>query len=176
LIERVSKLDAARRQLRTAIRLFFADGDTVSIHTLTAAVQGLLRNLLTAAGKKSPLRQTEEDWIKPEHWKDYLALVNAPQNFFKHADSDPDDVFDFRPEVTAHSLLECVIMYQLLTGRMLREGYVFFVWIMVTYPNWIKEGEHRDSAIQAKAQLGSRPTKTAFRAVLNRADLFPNTD
>jgi hypothetical protein len=30
---KVSKLDAAKRQLETAIRLYFSDGDPVSIHT-----------------------------------------------------------------------------------------------------------------------------------------------
>ena len=30
----VTKLDAARRQLRTAIRLWFQEADPVSIHTL----------------------------------------------------------------------------------------------------------------------------------------------
>ena len=34
----VTKLDAARRQLETAITLWFHDGDPVSIHTLAAAV------------------------------------------------------------------------------------------------------------------------------------------
>src|SRR5262245_42997551 len=58
LIERVSKLDAARRQIRTAIRLFFEDGDTVSIHTLTSAAEELLRDFLIDAGKKSPIRES----------------------------------------------------------------------------------------------------------------------
>ena len=33
----VTKLEAASRQLDTAIRLFFSGGDAVSIHTLAAA-------------------------------------------------------------------------------------------------------------------------------------------
>ena len=33
----LSKLDVARRQLETAIRLYFYDGDFVSTHTLAAA-------------------------------------------------------------------------------------------------------------------------------------------
>jgi hypothetical protein len=32
----LSKIDAARRQLETAILLYFRDGDAVSIHTLAA--------------------------------------------------------------------------------------------------------------------------------------------
>ncbi len=34
---KISKLDAARRQLITAIRLYFNHGDIVSVHTLSAA-------------------------------------------------------------------------------------------------------------------------------------------
>jgi len=34
---RLSKFEAARRQLETAIKLYFADGDEVSIHALAAA-------------------------------------------------------------------------------------------------------------------------------------------
>lgn len=35
-VERVPKLDAARRQLRTAVRMFFENKGTVSIHTLAS--------------------------------------------------------------------------------------------------------------------------------------------
>lgn len=176
LIERVSKLDAARRQLRTAIRLFFEDGDAVSIHTLNAAAEGLLRDLLAAGGRKSPLREVEEDWIKPEHWKDYLALTNAPRNFFKHADRNPNEVLEFRPEATAFSLLESMIMYRLLTGRMLREGHVFWAWFAVSHPDLLKPSTVRDSVITLRADVGSVSSKAAFRQVLYRADLFPNAD
>jgi hypothetical protein len=36
-IDKVTKVDAARRQISTAIRLFFGRRDTISIHTLVAA-------------------------------------------------------------------------------------------------------------------------------------------
>ena len=38
----VTKLDAARRQLRTAIRLWFNDGDLVAIHTLAFAAYEII--------------------------------------------------------------------------------------------------------------------------------------
>jgi len=39
---KVSKLDAARRQLETAIRLYFSEADPISIHALmSAAYQGV---------------------------------------------------------------------------------------------------------------------------------------
>lgn len=42
---RLEKLEAARRQLETAIKLYFADGDEVSIHTLGAAAYALIQDI-----------------------------------------------------------------------------------------------------------------------------------
>jgi hypothetical protein len=38
----ISKFDAARRQLNTAITLWFADGDPVAIHTLAYAAYEII--------------------------------------------------------------------------------------------------------------------------------------
>jgi hypothetical protein len=43
---KISKLDAARRQLDTAIRLYFMEGDPVSVHTLAAAAFEILKDLV----------------------------------------------------------------------------------------------------------------------------------
>lgn len=51
---RLTKLDAARFQLRTAIRLFFEERDPVSIYSLASAVQDVFRDLLRAQGTPSP--------------------------------------------------------------------------------------------------------------------------
>jgi hypothetical protein len=41
----ITKLEAGRRQLRTAIRFWFEDGDPVAIHTLVAATYEILDTL-----------------------------------------------------------------------------------------------------------------------------------
>src|SRR4051812_2812006 len=46
----VSKLDAARRQLQTAVKLWFHDDDPVSIHTLLMAAHEIFRVLNRAQG------------------------------------------------------------------------------------------------------------------------------
>jgi hypothetical protein len=43
---RITKMDAARLQLRTAIRLWFADGDPIAIDTLVARCQSGIATLL----------------------------------------------------------------------------------------------------------------------------------
>ncbi len=42
---RVTKLDCAKRQIETAIMLFFENHDPVSAHTLTGAAYEILRGL-----------------------------------------------------------------------------------------------------------------------------------
>jgi hypothetical protein len=41
----ISKLDAAKRQLETVIRLYFSNGDPVAIHTLTGAAHTVVRDI-----------------------------------------------------------------------------------------------------------------------------------
>jgi hypothetical protein len=41
----ISKVEAADRQLRVAIRLFFERKDLLAVHTLAAAAQGILTDL-----------------------------------------------------------------------------------------------------------------------------------
>ena len=47
---KIDKLDAARRQLRTAIRLWFNNGDPVAIHTLVSAAHEAVHTLFRRAG------------------------------------------------------------------------------------------------------------------------------
>lgn len=60
----ISKLDSARRQLETAVRLFFVDGDPVSVHTLAAAAGEVLADLARQEEKVGLLEGTL-DGIRP---------------------------------------------------------------------------------------------------------------
>ena len=50
-VEELTKLDAARRQLDAAIRMFLASEDEVAIHTLGAAAYRVLRDLKEERGR-----------------------------------------------------------------------------------------------------------------------------
>jgi hypothetical protein len=92
---RVSKLDAACRQLRTAITLWFTGGDPIAIHTLAFAAYEVLHHL---SKKRDPFRRDlifDTDHIKVEHLGDWNKLIRRHANFFKHADRDGDSVIEF---------------------------------------------------------------------------------
>ena len=54
-VEVVTKIDAARRQLATAIDLWFNDKDAVSIHTLAYAAYDVIHGLSKRRGRKQSL-------------------------------------------------------------------------------------------------------------------------
>lgn len=46
----LTKIDVGRRQLNTAVRMFFFEEDVVSLHTVAAAAHGVLRDVARYKG------------------------------------------------------------------------------------------------------------------------------
>ncbi len=93
-LEAVTKLEAANRQLATAIRLFFENEDPVVVHTLACAA----REIYEKHCLKKGLRRTF-DYVKesnPTHAeKDLWNVLNGLRNFFKHPGESLDETVEF---------------------------------------------------------------------------------
>lgn len=64
---KISKLDAAKRQLETVIRMYFNSGDPVSIHTLAAAGYNLIRDINSNRGGTSMIvKDCISEHVKPD--------------------------------------------------------------------------------------------------------------
>jgi hypothetical protein len=112
----ITKVDAAKRQIDTAIDLWFRNGDPVSIHTLTAAARRILLDL--SKHRKGPLGLFDTElYIVPGKEKEYKKAIRAPETFFKHAEKDPDATFKFNPEATDCYLLDCCHSFHELAGH-----------------------------------------------------------
>src|SRR5690242_8120472 len=85
----VKKIDAAKRQLDTAIELWFRGGDDVSIHTLAAAAYEIIHAVCEHKKINCPLLYNT-DYIRDEHHRSWTRALRKTANFFKHADQDPD--------------------------------------------------------------------------------------
>jgi len=136
--ETLTKLEAAERQLRVAIRLFFERRDLVAVHTLAAAAQGVLRDLGRSRGFKSIFEGSE--LIRPECRKDLDRLFNRAQNFFKHADRDADAQLQFYYEATKFHLFDAALLYNQLTGRQFPEITGLIAWFSLNFPHLLVEG------------------------------------
>src|SRR6476660_10353827 len=116
----ISKLDAARRQLETAILLYFHEGDPVSIHTLACAAHEVIRDFNKATGGKRTMTEEIEDLIKPQMLREYRSTLKKAQNFFKHHRKGQERAtVDLVPHYTQVIILDACYTYRRLTRERL---------------------------------------------------------
>jgi hypothetical protein len=110
---KIKKIDAGKRQLETAILLFFDNGDPVSIHTLACAAYDIVDGVDQHRGGK-------EMWVKRRYTqlpgRPSRGDINETQNFLKHADRDPEGTLEFFPLMTEPLLADASRTYIELTG------------------------------------------------------------
>lgn len=111
---KIDKTTAANHQLTTAIELFFADGDPISIRTLLGSAWNILHDLLSKTNLES-----SRDWITqsfPQHSPNQIiGILKDDWNFFKHADRDPDALLEFDDSVNEALLMFAVNDFAQLT-------------------------------------------------------------
>lgn len=112
----LTKTEVATRQLDAAIKIFFDAGDMVSTHTLAAASATVFADILKNRGVRSWRDRMIEG--EPElSEKEVINILRSAQNFFKHADNDPDGLIDFidteNDAVIFVAILECCFLNEL---------------------------------------------------------------
>lgn len=129
----ISKLDAAKRQLETAVKLYFNDLDPVSIHTLSFAAHSILSDL----NKKSsgtPFILDFINLVKKEYRSEVRKKVNNAKNFFKHADRDPYSNIEFYVELNEFILFDACEGYQILTNEKVPPFIIYRGWFNYIHP------------------------------------------
>lgn len=94
----IEKLDAACRQLNTAISLWFSNGDPVPIHTLTCSAHQIVHDINQKQGGRDLVYDTL--LIKEEYRREANKFLKQAYNFFKHADNDAYGTIEFKPYLT----------------------------------------------------------------------------
>jgi len=129
----VSKLESSRRQLETVISMYFAEGDPVSMHTLTAAAYNVLRNINTKIGGNPMLIKDQLVNLAPsEYTKQVRDRINEAENFFKHADRDHQAILEFNPELTEYLIMDACDKYREIAGEYPHLMAIFRAWMMMT--------------------------------------------
>jgi hypothetical protein len=136
----VTKLDAARRQLETAIWLYFYEGDPVSIHTLCCAAYDVIRALNRK--RHSPtelnemmLKDIGEFLGSKSEKKKFYDYLNASENFFKHANSDAKATHSFDTQYSEVLLFDAVHEYSRFVGECPKEMAIYFSWFVLSHPD-----------------------------------------
>lgn len=164
----ISKLDAAKRQLETVIRLYFHDGDPVSIHTLVSAAYNVIRDVnVNRGGPPMIVKDQFIDFVKPEYHKEIRDKLNEAENFFKHADRDHNKTIDFNPDQSEMLILDAISHYFKLTGEYTPLFKIFQSWYMANHQNFFNFPEEQKRLIATHAPMVTSIGKTGyFNAVL----------
>jgi hypothetical protein len=152
-----TKREAAVRQIDVAIALLLTDGDPLAVRTLAAAAHGILADLAENQDRGSSWRtKTIEDSRLSR--KEALQILNAAQNYLKHADRDADSTLSFDEEENDHLLfiasLECGELGHQLSFSM----QAFQIWYLALYPE--KVGHDSEPVITSKKVFPGLSTKT----------------
>jgi hypothetical protein len=135
-IIKIGKLEAAHRQLRTAITLWFTDADSVSTHSLAYAACEIVSK------KRNPLRPDllfDSAWIKEEFRKQFNIRLKKHANFFKHGDRDHEATIEFDSELTEPFLLFSACGRALCGEPQSSEESAFLWWIQIHRPSILTE-------------------------------------
>ena len=145
MIENITKIDVARRQLKEAIWLLFYERDTISIHTLVAASHQVLDDLCKHKGIDESIFSIVKSIIRQDKQKYFRGRIRQAGNFFKHADEDPEGMHEFRPALTHFFLFDSIRLLYQLTQSIFPEALVYQVWFNMKYPEILEEGALKDS-------------------------------
>jgi hypothetical protein len=134
---KVGKLEAALRQLQTAITLWFNDGDPVATHTLAFAAYEIIHVI---SKKRNPNRGDllfDSMLINDEYRDQFNLGIKKHANFFKHANKDGEAEVEFSP------LLAEVFIFYAIAGREFCgepssiEESAFVWWIQIHKPDFL---------------------------------------
>lgn len=133
----VNKWQAAIRQLDTAVKLFFDDGDEVSIHTLACAAHDILRHY----GGKQGAGSMEEELkkvVKPQYKKFVIDILREPQNFFKHPGPPLKTKIKFTPSFTDMILFDSIGIYYKIVKKSVPKNYqAYRLWFYANYQEFV---------------------------------------
>ncbi|MDQ2067102.1 hypothetical protein Q9295_12005 [Xinfangfangia sp. CPCC 101601] len=121
----VSKVDAARRQIDTAIDLYFSGGDFLAIYTIAFAAHQVLNDIYSHHRDDGFLLLVSEKLPS-----DFRRLLANPANFLKHADRDHDATLHELSYVQIEAVL-CVatVLYRRISGDLTSKmkGFDFII-------------------------------------------------
>ncbi len=167
----ITKLQAAETQAVEAIKLIFENRDPISIHTLVGASNTILNDLgklsgAISVGKNSPA-------IKEQYRKEWREALARHQNFFKHADYDPEASIEFIPELSHYQLLDSIIIHQqIVQTYILTEFHIFFTWFSLKYPNSMNEPYKSQIANQANLNKAKPDRLDLWKKALDSASFL----
>jgi hypothetical protein len=135
----ISKLEAAKKQLQTAITLWFCDVDPISAHSLAYAAYEVIQAVSKAKNPNRPDLLLDSTNVRPDQRKAFNEAFRAAGNFFKHGDRDPLATLTFSPEITEIFIYYAIWGFHFSGEKLPDEFTIFEIWIAITLPHMLSE-------------------------------------
>jgi hypothetical protein len=166
----ISKIEAARRLLDEAVRLWLEGRDSLAVHTLTMAAFGILYDL----AKRQHLLSVDHPL---EQLLSYLGQrqFRLIASFLKHADQDPLGQLD-EPDTKEqeYRIGLALVLYQAITRELTPEMGAFHLMSLLTYPDLFRVAPDTDPDVEAGAQHAACLARDDVE--LRRMDVRVNLD
>ena len=133
----ISKISSCLQQLDAAVDLWFSDAYPIAVHTLSAASGNVLRDLMKAKGVTNweSIRDKLVERAAPGHEKEVRSIIRKPENFFKHADNDPDDLLKYNSDIVDIEMLDSICCFEAVNKRISLKMQAFVTYLMVKRTN-----------------------------------------
>jgi hypothetical protein len=151
----VSKFEAGRRQLTTAIRLWFQDDDPVSVHTLAAAAYEILHNLSRRKGGRDLLFDSKA--ISEDYRKEFVKRIKSTAQFFKHADLDPDGTIELSTLNTEVLMIYSMVALSRMGEPLTMEENAMLLWLSFSNPQLLGDDARQRIEPETFEQFSSIP-------------------
>jgi hypothetical protein len=132
----ITKLDAARRQLRTAIELWFSGADSVSILTLAYASHEIIHRLFRRKGLSDLLYDSKA--LTDKQRKEFPILLKQSANFIKHAtrNAEAAEKTLFNSATNDLFLIMSTIGLHCMGEKLDETESAFMFWLYLHNPGW----------------------------------------
>ena len=151
----LTKSEAAHRQLAAAIRMYFADGDLVAIHTLACAAREIYEKHCEKADIDrmfNHIRATHNETDK-RIWE----ILNGARNFFKHPGESLDEVIELNDsDNKAMLFIACHDCAMLCGENQPIESQVFNIWFLATEFPSADQTDDREKAAELLGLMESQ--------------------
>jgi len=140
---KLHKKEIAKRQIDTAIDLFLAGNDYLSVVTLSGAGEEILGKLLSRHSKKNMvdnLKELDKSLSGGREFKIVNQEINDFRNSLKHANDEAEDEIDVT-EAQEHAiamLARSLNNYYLFEGRLSSKMEQFLQWLLNNRPYLFK--------------------------------------
>jgi len=130
----ISKLDAARRQLKTAAEIWFMEGDEVSVLALAYASHEIIHRLFRNAGHSDLIY--DSILVDDKDRADFNKSLKEVPNFFKHArNENMEDTIAFQPGIAAMFILMSAYALAVLEHKLNNAEMAVLVWFSLHFPS-----------------------------------------